>query len=182
MPRLNPIDPNQAEGKAKTLLDGVQKALGMTPNLMRTMAASPAVLGAYLGFIQALSGTSLSGKLREVIALTVAGANDCQYCIAAHTALGKMLGVDDAELTKNREGRSGDPKVEAALQFARAIVEERGWVSDEDVARVRDAGYSDGEIVEIVATVGLNIFSNYFDHVAQTDIDFPVVKAGEPAA
>ncbi len=183
MPRLNPIDPSQAEGKAKTLLDGVQKALGMTPNLMRTMAASPAVLEAYLGFSQALSGGSLGPELREVIALAVAGANECQYCVSAHTAIGKMLGVDDAELAKNQQGHSGDPKIEAVLQFARAVVERHGWVRDEELRRVRDAGYGDGEIGEIVATVGINIFTNYFDHVARTDIDFPVVEmAGRSAA
>ena len=175
MPRLNPIDPNQTEGKAKALLDGVQKALGMAPNIVRTMANSPATLEGFLAFSRALNGGSLSRKLREVIALAVASLNDCRYCVAVHTAVSKRLGVDDAELARNRDGRSSDPKIEAGLQFAYAIVEKRGWVSDDDLQRVRDAGYGDGEIVDIIATVGLNIFSNYFDHVAQTDVDFPMV-------
>ena len=182
MPRINPIDPNYAQGKAKALLDGVEKALGMTPNLMLTLANSPAALEAYLGFGKALGGGSLGARLREAIALAVSGANGCQYCASAHTAVGKMLGMDDTELARNRKGRSGDPKVEAALKFANAMVAKRGWVSDEDVERVRDAGYDDGEIVEIVATVGVNIFSNYFNHVARTDIDFPVVEPGERVA
>ena len=182
MPRLQPVDPDKAQGKAKTLLDGFQKSFGMTPNLIRTLAHSPAALDAYLGSLKALSGGSLDPALREVLALAVAAENDCQYCIAAHTAIGKRLGVDDAELTENRAGRSADPQVAAALRFAQSIVATRGWVGDDDLRQIREAGYSDGEIVEIIATVGLNVFSNYFDHIAQIEIDFPPVDAGEQAA
>ncbi len=182
MPRITPIDPAQAQGKAKMLLDGVHKKLGVTPNLMRTMAQSPAVLEAYLGFGQALAGGSLSPQLREQIALTVAGANACGYCASAHTALGKRLRITDVELNANLHSQSGEPKVQAALHFARRIVDERGWVSDDDLTRVRDAGYTDGEIAEIIATVAANIFSNYFNHIAQTEVDFPVVTVKEPAA
>jgi uncharacterized peroxidase-related enzyme len=182
MPRLTPIDPAKAEGKAKALLDGVHKALGMTPNLMRTLAASPAALDAYLGFGQALRRGRLGGKLGEAIALTVAGANACDYCAAAHTALGQQLGVDDAELARNLEGRSGDPTADAALRFARAIVVKHGWVSDADLDQVRDAGYDDGAIAEIVATVAATIFSTYFNHVAQTEVDFPPVGLPRRAA
>jgi uncharacterized peroxidase-related enzyme len=182
MPRLNPIDPAKAEGKAKTLLDGVHKALGMTPNLPRTLAASPAALEAYLGFGQALGRGRLGAKLREAIALTVAGANACEYCASAHTAIGKRLGVDAAELARNLEGRSGDPTADAALRFARAIVVKQGWVSDEDLREVREAGYGDGEIAEIVANVALHIFANYFDHVARPEVDFPRVAVARRAA
>ena len=182
MTRINPVEPSTAEGKAKTLLDGVQKALGTTPNLLRTMAQSPAVLEAYLGFGKALGGGSLSAPLREQIALTVAGANSCEYCASAHTAIGKSLGLDQRELGANLNSFSSDPKVEAALHFARRIVDERGWVSDDDVQRVRDAGYTDGEVAEIIATVCLNIFSNYFNHIAQTEVDFPVVKVAAAVA
>ncbi len=179
MPRLNPIDPARAEGKAKKLLEGVHKTLGMTPNLMRTMANSPAVLDAYLSFVKALSGGSLSAQTREQIALAVAGANGCDYCASAHTAAGRGLGVEDSELALNLQGQSSDRKFAAALAFAHAILASEGWVSDEDIALVRAAGYDDGAIVEIVANVAANIFSNYFDHIAETEIDFPLVKAGE---
>ena len=179
MPRLNPIDPTRAEGKAKKLLEGVHKTLGMTPNLMRTMANSPAVLDAYLSFLKALSGGSLSAQTREQIALAVAGANACDYCASAHTAAGRGMGVEDGELALNLQGQSSDPKFAAALAFAHAILASEGWVSDEDIALVRAAGYDDGAVAEIVANVAANIFSNYFDHVAETEIDFPLVKADE---
>ncbi|MHC4416387.1 MAG: carboxymuconolactone decarboxylase family protein [Planctomycetota bacterium] len=181
MPRLNPLPPDQIQGKTKTLLDGVQQKLGTTPNIFRTLAHSPAALEAYLSLGRALSGASLSALLRERIALVVANANGCQYCVSAHTAIGKRLGLDAVDLTASLEGTSSDPKVAPALRFARSIVTKRGWVDDAEVQDVRDAGYSDGEIAEIIATVAQNIFSNYFNHIAQTEIDFPKVDIAQPA-
>lgn len=177
MPRLSAIETQQADPKARVLLDGVQKKLGMTPNLMRTMANSPAVLEAYLGFSNALSRTSLSPKLREQIALTVGELNRCQYCLAAHSALGKLAGLSDEEIADSRCGTSPDRKAEAILQFAQTVVKERGWVSDDSVAAARAAGVNDAELAEIVAIVALNIFTNYFNHVAGTEVDFPEVEA-----
>lgn len=182
MPRLTPIDPAAAEGKAKVLLDGVQQKLGMVPNLFRTMVASPAVLESYLGFSQALGGTGLSARQREQIALAVAGANACQYCASAHTAIGKGLGLSEAEAARNLAGEAEDPKTAAILVFATALVEKKGWVGDDDLAAVRAAGADDATIGEIVATVALNIFTNYFNHVARTEVDFPVVEVAAPKA
>lgn len=182
MIRIQPIDPKDAQGKTKVLLDGVKKKLGVTPNLIRTLAVAPAALEAYLGFGQALAGGHLSARLREQIALTVAGANACQYCASAHTAIGKSLGLDATELAANLEAASRDTKVRAALEFARSVVTERGWVSDEAVQQVRDAGYTDGEIVEIIANVAVNLFTNYFNHIAGTEVDFPVVELGRRQA
>ncbi len=179
MPRIQPIELDKARPKAKALMEGAQKSLGMIPNAMRTMAHSPATLEAYLGFGKALSGASVSPQLREQIALTVAGENSCGYCASAHTALGTKLGVDAEELGANLKGLSSNPKTEAALEFARQIVVERGWVSDDDLQRVREAGYTEGEITEIVAAVAQNIFSNYFNHIADTDVDFPRVEVPE---
>lgn len=182
MTRINPVDPKQAQGKAQALLDGVQKKLGMTPNLLRTLAVAPAGLEAYLNFSQALAGGSLSARLREQIALTVAGANSCRYCASAHTAIGRSVGLDDGELATALEADSRDAKVKAALEFARSVVIERGWVNDEALQRVRDAGYSDGEIVEIIANVSLNLLTNYINHVAGTEVDFPVVEVNATKA
>ena len=176
MPRIQPIELDQAHPKAKALLEGVHKSLGITPNLMRTLAQSPATLEAMIGFRKALSGASISPQLREQIALTVAGENSCGYCASAHTAVGTKLGVDTDELAANLKGLSSDHKTEAALEFARRIVIERGWVSDDDLRHVREAGYSEGEITEIVAAVAQNLFSNYFNHIADTDVDFPRVE------
>ncbi len=173
MSRLNVIDPKQAEGKQKELLDSVQKKLGMTPNLVRVFANSPAVLQGYLGLNDSLGEGTLDVKVREQIALTVAETNGCEYCLAAHSTVGKMLGLSRDEILDARQGTSSDGRVNAALQFAQSVVEKRGWVSDEDLDRVRSAGYGDDEIAEIVAHVVLNIFRNYFNHIAETPIDFP---------
>ena len=179
MLRLEAIETAQAKPNAKALLEGVQKKMGMTPNLMRTMANSPAVLEAYLGFTNALGKGDLTPKVREQIALTVSELNGCQYCLSAHTALGKMVGLGDEEIADSRRGLSPDRKTEAALQFARKVVAERGWVSDDDVANLRAAGTTDAELAEIVAHVAVNIFSNYFNHIAQTEVDFPKVEQSD---
>ena len=134
-------------------------------------------------FGKALGAARISAKLREQIAIAVSAANECDYCTSAHTAFAKGLGADDAEVAVNLSGRSGDPTtVDAALRFAIAVVEKRGWVSDEDVSEVRSAGHGDGEIVEIIATVAMTMFSNYFNHVVQPDVDFPKVEIGQWAA
>ena len=176
MQRISAIDPTQATGKSKQLLDGVQAKLGITPNLMKTLATAPAALEAYLNFNGALSTGVLDAKFREQIALTVAQANACEYCLSAHSAIGKMVGLKPEEIESSRESRSTDSKRDAGLKFAQAIVVQRGELSDSAVENVRKAGYSDGEITEIVANVALNIFTNYFNHIARTDVDFPRVS------
>ncbi len=179
MPRLTPIDPNTATGRTKDLLDGVQAALGVTPNLIRTMAQSPAALNAYLALSKALSAGILPAALQEQIALTVAGENHCDYCASAHTFAGRNAGIADDELAANLQGRSSDPHTQAILKLAQAIVVKRGFVSDQDLAEARLAGVSDAEIAEVTAGVVKNIFTNYFNHIAQTENDFPRVSAGE---
>lgn len=175
MPRIIAVNPATAEGETKVLLDAVQKKLGITPNLVRTIANAPTALKAYLGLGDALASGGFDVKTREAIALTVAGANDCQYCASAHTAISKNLKVDDAEIGRRLSARSNDAELDVLLTFARRIVDQRGLVSDADIAAVRDAGYDDGAIVEVVANVVANIFTNYINHVAETEIDFPTV-------
>ncbi|MBY0506815.1 MAG: carboxymuconolactone decarboxylase family protein [Bryobacteraceae bacterium] len=175
MQRLTSVNPAEATGKAKQLLDGVQAKLGMTPNLMKTLATAPAALEAYLSFSGALGTGTLDAKLREQIALTVAQANACEYCLSAHSTIGKMVGLKPEEIAASRQAHSSDPKREAGLKFAQTVVVARGEVSDDALTLVRGAGYSDGEITEIVANVAINIFTNYFNHVARTDVDFPRV-------
>lgn len=144
------------------------------------MANSPAVLEAYLGFSGALAKGALSARLREQIALAVGESNNCQYCLAAHTALGRMAGLSDEQIADSRRGSSPDRKTEAALAFATKVVSERGLVDDDDVAQLRAAGFDDGDIAEIVANVSLNIFTNYLNHIAETEIDFPKAAALQP--
>jgi uncharacterized peroxidase-related enzyme len=182
MQRLPAIDAAHATGDAKQLLDGVQQKLGMTPNIIRSMANSPAAVKAYLGFGDALSTGRLDAKSREAIALTVAAANSCEYCASAHAAISKSLKVDEAEIERRLHAQSADPALQAVLVFAKRIVDTRGWVSDDDVAAVRAAGHDDEIITEIVANVTANLFTNYFNHIAQTEIDFPKVALATPQA
>ncbi len=176
MSRIHQIAIDAATGKAKELLDAVKAKLGLVPNITRAMANSPAVLEGYLGLSGALGKGSLSAKNREQIALAVGQSNQCNYCLAAHSAIGKMVGLTPDQILDSRRGTAIDAKSDAVIRFARKVVDERGHVSDADVAEVRAAGLDDGAIAEIVANVALNIFTNYFNHVAETDIDFPEVE------
>jgi len=173
MQRIQTIDPEEATGRTKELFRSVEDTLGMVPNMMRAMANSPVVLEGFLKFYDALSAGTLSRRLREQIALAVAEANDSRYCLAAHTASGKAVGLSDDDLNACRRFASSNPKEEAALKLAFRIVMTRGEASAQDVEHVRRAGFSDAEIIEIIANVCLNIFSNYFNKVVGVAIDFP---------
>ena len=177
MPRIQPVDQKTADTATAELLGSVKKKLGTVPNIVATMANSPAVATAYLGFSQALSAGRLDARLREQIALVVGETNGCDYCVAAHTALGKRAGLTEAETRDARRATSQRGKESVALEFARKVVQDRGVVEDSDVDQLRQAGYTDGEIGEVVASVALNIFTNYFNHVAGTDVDFPAVPS-----
>jgi uncharacterized peroxidase-related enzyme len=170
MPRIKPVD--KPEGKAKELLDAVQKKLGAQPNIFRTLAHSPAALEGFLNFSGALAGTQLSPAMREQVALTVAGINQCDYCASAHTVIGKKTGVSDAELTAAVAGKSADKKTQAGLSFVASLVKKHGAVATAEIDALRKAGYSEGEIVELVALTAINIYTNYFNHVAETEVDF----------
>lgn len=176
MSRIQAIESQQVTGQAAKLLSGVQAKLGMTPNLMRTMANSPAVLDAYLQFSGSLGHGVLSAQTREQIALAVGQANSCDYCLSAHTAIGKSVGLRPEQIRDARQGTAVDRKSAALLKFTTQIVEKRGFVSDADIAAVREEDVSDAEITEVVANTALNLFTNYFNHVAETEIDFPAAE------
>ncbi|MCY1014546.1 carboxymuconolactone decarboxylase family protein [Pyxidicoccus sp. MSG2] len=162
---------------ARPLLEAVKKQLGVAPNLFRVVANSPAALEGYLGLNGALGKGQLDARTRERIAMAVAEINGCDYCLSAHTYLGKNLAkLDDAELAANREGGSMDAMAAAAVRFASKVTRERGHVTDADVQAVKAAGYSDGQVIEIVLHVALNTLTNYVNEVAKTEIDFPVVQ------
>jgi uncharacterized peroxidase-related enzyme len=177
MERITPINPQAAQGRAKELLDAVKAKLGIIPNMTRSMAVSPPVLEAYVGFIGALGQGVLPPRVREQLALDVGEANHCDYCVSAHCVLGKGAGLSEQEVLASRRGASTDPKTDVLLGFARKLVANRGLVDDADIAAVREAGFGDAEIAEVVAHVGLNTFTNYFNHVAGTTIDFPKAPA-----
>lgn len=182
MTRLKALRPEEATGKTKELFNGVQSKLGMVPNMMRTMGNSSAVLEGYLQLSGALGHGTIGAKTGELIALAVAESNACDYCLSAHSFIGeKLVGIDTASLAAAREGNSSNTKTDAALKFAQALVAKRGSVTDSDVNTVKAAGYTDGEVGEIVAHVALNILTNYLNKTAQTEIDFPEVNAFEKA-
>ena len=170
-----------APAASQPILDAVNKQLGIVPNLFRLVANSPAALAGMTGLSGALS-KALDVKTRERIALAVAQVHGCDYCLSAHTYLGLNLAkISPEEIALNRKGRSGDPKADAAVHFAAKVAETRGQVSDADLAAVRTAGFTDAQIVEIVGLVVENVFTNFVNKVADTDIDFPVVHAADAA-
>ena len=177
MQTIPTVDPAGATGKTKQIFNTLERTLGAVPNLMRTLANSPAALNAYMSFNAALGEAKLSAALREQLALTVANANACDYCLSAHSALGKLAGLAANELLLAQNADASDPKAAAALRFAAAVVGQRGHVPASEVSNLRSAGYTDGEIAEIVAVIAINIFTNYFNRIAGTEIDFPVVHA-----
>ena len=179
MSRLNLIEPANAEGKAAELLAAVKSKLGLVPNLTKVMANQPAVLDTYLAIGGALSGGAFDPKTREAIALTVAGANQCDYCASAHSAISAGMKVDQAEISKRLNGHSDDAKLNTLLKFTSTIVDKRGLVSDADLSEFKAAGYNDADVTEVIANVVANIFTNYLNHVAETPIDFPLVKTGD---
>lgn len=173
-----PASIEDAPQAARPLLEQVKAQLGSAPNLFRLTATSPAALKGYLGLSGALSGGELDAPTRERIALAVAQINGCQYCLAAHSYVGKnVTKLSDEEIAANRKGGSTDPRADAAVRFAVTLVEARGSVSDKDVSAVKLAGYSDAEIVEIIAHVALNTLTNYLNDALGTPIDFPAVVA-----
>jgi uncharacterized peroxidase-related enzyme len=181
MSRLTIPAREDAPAKSQPLLDAVEKQLGMVPNLFRLVGSSPAALEGYLGLNGAL-GRTLDAKTRERIALAVAQANGCDYCLSAHSYLGLNLAkIDEAEIALNRAGHSGDAKADAAVVFARKVLDARGKVSDADIAEVRLAGFTEAQVIEITAAVAVNVLTNYINNVAETDIDFPVVLAAQAA-
>lgn len=181
MPRINPINHADATGPAKDLLDAVKAKMGSVPNLLGTMAHSPAVLKSYLEFSGALGTASLSAGVREQIAIAVANSNKCGYCTSAHTMIGKGAGLTDAQTVAAQRGEADDPKTQAIVTLALQINDNRGWISDEQFKAATDAGVTHAEILETVTVVSFNILTNYLNHFIETEIDFPKVELIETA-
>ena len=175
------IDPAQATGKSKELLTTLHNSIKSVPNLAKALANSPAALKAWMDFNGALSKASLDSKLQQEIAVAVAQKNGCEYCLSAHTAIGKLAGLTDQQILSSRQGQGTSPKATAALTFARELVEKRGQVPAGSIQPLREQGFTDGEIAEIVAHVALNIFTNYFNIALDIDVDFPRVALHQVA-
>ncbi|MGW9029873.1 carboxymuconolactone decarboxylase family protein [Streptomyces sp. NPDC055722] len=177
MSRIPLIQPDTATPAAAELLNGVQKAMGVTPNMTKAMVNSPAVLKGYLAFAGALAGSELRPQVRERIALLAAQENGCDYCLSAHTYTAtKVAKLEQREVEQARQAKSADPHADAALSLAAAVLRSRGDLTDGDVDAARTAGLSDAEIAEVIATVSLSIFTNYFNKAVGTDLDWPEVR------
>ncbi len=176
MARLHTIEPSTAPTETKQLFNQVHAALGLVPNMTKVMANSPAVLKGYLDFSGDLSKGKLDAQLREQIALLTAQSNHCDYCLSAHTAIGKIVGLNDDVVQGSRQGRGSSVCATAALTFARKVLDSKGHVEEDSIAAIRAAGFSDEEIAEIIAHVALNVLTNYFNVAAEVDIDFPQIS------
>jgi uncharacterized peroxidase-related enzyme len=170
------VDAQHTTPARQALLSQIHGAFGVTPNMFRAVANSPAALKSMWGAFGALGGGVIPAKLGEQIAVAVANRNACEYCLAAHTALGRKAGATAEELSLAQDGKSPDPKTAAALRFALQLVDARGQVTAAEVQTVRAAGFSEEEIVEILAHGALNLFTNYVNVAFAVPVDFPEVK------
>lgn len=175
MSRIQPLDPRSAIGESRQLLDAAQARLGAVPNFLRVLAHSPKALGAFLGMHSSLGAAALDHATQERIALAVAEGNACEYCVSAHTAIGRKAGLSNEEMLLNRQGGSADQKAAAAVAFAKALNVHRGEVTSAEFDAARAAGLTDAEIVEVIAAVALNFFTNLIGKATRVEIDFPRV-------
>lgn len=176
MSRIIPVDPATAGAAARSLLDAVQAELGATPNFIRVLAHAPKALEGFLGLYGAAAGFTLDKAAQERIALAVAEGNACEYCVSAHTAIGRKAGLSNDEMLLNRRGRSDGTRSAAAVALARALNDNLGDITDRQFTAARSAGLGDGEVMEVIALVALNIFTNLIGKATQIDIDFPRVS------
>jgi uncharacterized peroxidase-related enzyme len=175
MPRIAPIVSPEIGSKVATTLSQLKASLGTVPNPFTTLANAPVALDGYLALSKTLSRGRLSARQREILALTIGQENECQYCLSAHTALSAAAGLTATDAVKARFGNSNDPFERALTTFAKAIVRQRGFVSDQDIDVARKAGIDDGLMLEIVAHVAMNTLTNYTNSLADTEIDAPLV-------
>jgi uncharacterized peroxidase-related enzyme len=183
MSRIPQIEPAAATGAAAELLAEVQKALGVTPNMTKVMANSPALLEGYLALSGALGGGVIPAGVRERLALATAEANGCGYCLSAHTYVGANVAkVDAEELERARSADSRDPHTAALLALSDAILANAGDVDDAALEEARVRGVTDVEIGEVVGHIALNVLTNYFNLLTQVDNYWPVVTPRAHAA
>ena len=175
MSRSTVVERDHADQEQARLLDAIQAQLGMVPNFLKVFANSPAALKAFLGLHEIASSGDLDAQTRERIALALAQQNTCEYCVSAHTAIGRKAGLSNSEIEANRIGTSLDAKAASAVRFAKSLAEHKGEVTNIELLEIRNAGYSEAEIVEIITHVGLNLLANIIGKASRVEIDFPKV-------
>lgn len=175
MPRITPVTIDQTDDNTTATLNGLKAKLGMVPNLFTTFALAPAALNGYLAFSDALTAGRLTARQREIVALVVAQTNACQYCLSAHSMLGKMAGMSPAEIDDARHSKADDPLEHAIAKLAATVTRQRGILTDAEFLAFKASGLDDGLVIEIITNVALNVLTNYTNHIAMTDVDFPAV-------
>jgi uncharacterized peroxidase-related enzyme len=181
MARINVVTNETANTEQQALFAAIQSQLGIVPNFLKVFANSPDALKAFLGLHGIANGGSLDPQTRERIALALAQQNTCEYCLSAHTAIGRKAGLSTAEIEANRAGSSQDAKAAVAVKLARSLVEHTGDITTAELQEARNAGYSDADIVEIITHVGMNILTNILGKASRVDIDFPKVELKQAA-
>jgi len=176
MSRINLVTAEQANEQQTTLYTAIEEQLGIVPNFLKVFANSPAALQAFLGLHSIASEGELDAKTKERIALGLAEQNACQYCVSAHTAIGRKSGLSGDEMMANRAGSSQDAKAAVAVKFSRSLADNSGEVTTAELLEIRNVGYSDAEIVEIITHVGMNILTNILGKASRVEIDFPKVE------
>jgi uncharacterized peroxidase-related enzyme len=176
MSRIAPVVSSNVDSKVATTLSQLNASMGSLSNIFATMANAPVALDGYLALKKALSRGRLTDRQREILSLTVGQENECRYCLSAHTKSSKAAGMSEADVLKARSGDGDDPFERTLASFAKAVVRERGHLSNEELESARKAGIDDGLVIEVIANVALNTFTNYLNEVAETEIDSPVVE------
>lgn len=174
MPRIKSINKEEASAELKQVYETLEKKMGKVINIFQGMGNSLETLKGFLSLSEQANHTSIPPKLRELIALVVGQSNNCQYCLSAHTSVAKGLGIGESDILKARQGDSQNPKENAILKFVKQIIDKKAHLSDADVSELKKAGVSDKEIVEIILLTVVNIFTNYFNLITDTKVDFPL--------
>lgn len=173
MPRLKIVTPEDATGEVSSIYEAVESKFGTVPNLIQALGNSPVALKAYTSLDAIISEGELPPADREIVRLVVSQVNECSYCLAAHTLGAEAAGLEKEELLEIRKGTSDHERYSALAEFTRAVVEKRGFVSDTEIESFRQAGYTDTDVGEVVAIVGQKTISNFFNHIHETELDFP---------
>ena len=181
MPNIKPVDREKTDKETAATLDAVEKKLGMLPNLFATFARSPAALNSYLQITETLAKGQLTARQREMIAVAVAQDNACEYCLSAHTAIGRKAGLSESDIELARRGEATEQLDKAITHFALRVAQTKATLSKTEMAVARQSGMSDELIVEVIANVAMNVMTNYLNRIAGTEIDFPLVRLAEAA-
>lgn len=179
MSRIAPVDVQSANTDQRTLFDTVEQKMGKVPNVLKTLGHSPAALESYLALSATQQKSVFTAEERELLSLAISAENRCSYCVSAHSAISSGLNMSERTIEAAMSGKSEEPRIQAALALAQSITANRGWVDDEKLSEAKAAGLDAAAIMDIVLAVTANTLTNYANHLAQTEVDFPPVDLPE---